>query len=102
RSARVSRFLADAAHSLSESLEPEEVLRRVTRLAVPFFADFAIAYGQNKNGEVVPMAWAHEDSTKEQLLAEAAPQFVPQGSLGKSMSRAMDTGEPHLVANPAE
>jgi PAS domain-containing protein len=34
---RVSRFLAEAALSLSASLEYEEVLRRVTRLAVPFF-----------------------------------------------------------------
>jgi signal transduction histidine kinase len=103
RTARVSRFLAEAAHSLSESLEPDEVLRRVTRLAVSFFADFAVAYVRNVDGVTVPVAWAHQDSSKEELVAEAAPlQFSPQGGLGKSMSRALATGEPYLVANVTE
>src|SRR5262249_32632052 len=44
QSGKESRFMAEATVALSGSLEGDEVLRRVTRIAVPFIADFALAY----------------------------------------------------------
>ena len=42
--ARESKFLSDATLAVSGSLESDDVLRHVTRLALPFLADFTLAY----------------------------------------------------------
>src|SRR5262249_30905591 len=70
--ARISRFLSDAALAVSGSLEHDEVLRRTTRLAVPFLADFTLAYLRDANGRAHHVASAHRDAAKTLMLAEAA------------------------------
>jgi signal transduction histidine kinase len=95
---KVARFLAEASHSLSSSLEYEEVLNRITRLAVPFFADFAMAHLKDGNGSAHHVASAHRDSGKDQLLAEAARLYRPDPSNKLcTVTRALSTGEPVLM-----
>jgi PAS domain S-box-containing protein len=96
--ARAARFLSDAALSLSGSLEFEELLRRVTSLAVPFSADFAMAYATDEQGLARHVASAHRDSEQERWLIEAAGLYRPDpANLACTVSRALNTGRPVLI-----
>jgi signal transduction histidine kinase len=62
------RLLAEASVTLAESLDYEETLRKVARLAVGPFADWCIV--SVAEGDLFrPMASAHVDSSKEPLFA---------------------------------
>ncbi len=96
--ARVSRFLSETALAVSGSLEHDEVLRRVTRLAVPFLGDFTLAYVQDANGHPRHVASAHRDSAKAVLLAEAAEHYRPDpNNPGCTLIRALSTGQPIVI-----
>jgi PAS domain S-box-containing protein len=98
--AAVSSFLSEAALAVSGSLEHDEVLRRVTRLAVPFLADFSLAYVQDGSGHLRHVASAHQDPSKALLLAEAAERCVPDAkSPASTIVRALNTGQPVLIEN---
>jgi PAS domain S-box-containing protein len=97
-SSHMSTFLSDAALALSGSLEHDEVLSRVTRLALPFLADFTIAFLFDENGRPRHAASAHRDVSKELLLAEAAEQFHRDPARPSStVIRALNTGRPVVV-----
>jgi PAS domain S-box-containing protein len=96
--ARISKFLSDAALAVSGSLEHDEVLRRVTRIAVPFLADFTLAYLRGTNGHAHHVASAHKDAAKALMLAEAAAQYRPDpDNPGCTVIRALSTGQPVVI-----
>jgi PAS domain S-box-containing protein len=96
--AHMSSFLSDAALALSGSLEHDEVLRRVTRLAVPFLADFTIAFLFDENGRPQHVASAHRDASKELLLVEAAEQLHHDPvHPASTVVQALSTGRPVIV-----
>src|SRR5262249_9840136 len=71
---------------------------RVARLAIPFLADFTVAYLRDPSGGVRYIASAHRDPTKELLLAEAAAQYRPDlDNPGWTVGRALSTGQPVVV-----
>lgn len=95
---RITQFLAESTPFLSASLDYDEVLRRVTRLAVPFFADFTIAYVKDATGRAQPVATAHRDQSKEPLVAELARLYRPEPTdMESSVARALQTGQPVLL-----
>jgi PAS domain S-box-containing protein len=95
---RIERFLADAAMTLSGSLERDEVLRRVASLAVPTFADFTLAFVNDDRGGIQYIASAHRDATQQPLLEEAGGAYQPDlKNLRCSVCRALSTGQPVLV-----
>jgi PAS domain S-box-containing protein len=99
-SARVSRFLSESALALSGSLEHDEVLRRLARVAVPFLADFTIAYLRDENGNPKHAASAHNDASKALALDEAAGQFEPNpNNPGCTVIRAFTTCQPVVIEN---
>jgi PAS domain S-box-containing protein len=97
-SAHESKFLLDTALAVSGSLEHDEVLYRVTRLAIPFLADFTLAYLRDESGSMTYIASAHRDPTKALILAGAAAQYRPDpDNPGGAVSRALSTGQPVVV-----
>ena len=97
--ARESRFLSDAAFAVSGSLESDDVLRRVTSLAVPLLADFTLAYLRDEDGQARLVASAHKDTTKAATLAEAAARYRPDpDNPGCTVVRAFMTGQPVVIA----
>jgi len=95
---RIERFLADAAMTLSGSLERDEVLRRVASLAVPTFADFTLAFVNDDRGGIQYIASAHRDAAQQALLEEAGGAYQPDlKNLRCSVCRALSTGQPVLV-----
>jgi signal transduction histidine kinase len=98
QSEKRSRFLADAAQSLSASLDFEETIRRIVRLAVPGYADFTIAFLTDERGETEQVAVAHRDPEREVLLEKAGALYRPSpGNLASTVVRAVRSGEPVLI-----
>jgi PAS domain S-box-containing protein len=82
RAADWQRFLADAGEALAVSLDSDQTLALVARLAVPTLGDACLAdvyYG----GALHRVASAHADPAAESILREMALRFPPDpaGSL---------------------
>jgi len=65
------RFLAQASADLAASLDYEDTLARVTRLAVPFLADWCFADLLVADGRTERLAVAHADPALAELAQEA-------------------------------
>ena len=75
------------------------MLRHVTRLAIPFLADFTLAFLRDENGQARHVASAHKDAAKAQTLAEAAAQYRPDpDNPGCTVVQALSTGQPVVIA----
>jgi GAF domain-containing protein len=98
RAEQLSRFLADAANTLSASLNEDELVGRVTSLAVPAVADFAMAYLWKEDESVRYVASAHRDPSRKALLEEAARLYRRDPNNPRAtVSRARRTARPVLV-----
>jgi C4-dicarboxylate-specific signal transduction histidine kinase len=75
RAAASLRFLAEASEKLSESLDYDLTLSRVTRLVVPDLADWCTVDLLDDDGRIHRVAAAHADPTEEALLHETFQQF---------------------------
>jgi signal transduction histidine kinase len=75
RAAASLRFLARASEELSESLDYDLTLTRVTRLVVPYLADWCTVDLLGSDGRIRRAAAAHADPDKEGLLHETLEQF---------------------------
>jgi signal transduction histidine kinase len=71
------RFLTRAGRALSNSLDPEQTLRRLVQLAVPRVACFAMIDLMRQGGLMERVAFRHIDPAHEPLL-ERAEQFRPE------------------------
>src|SRR3954471_1672357 len=76
-------FLADSSVELSSSLDYETTLRKVARLAVPWFADWC-AISLDQDGELRTLAVAHVDPDKVALAEELQRRYPadPNDELG--------------------
>ncbi|WP_410586233.1 PP2C family protein-serine/threonine phosphatase [Amycolatopsis sp. lyj-23] len=63
-------ILAEASLRMSASLDIDDTLRAVVRIAVPGLADGAVIHVR-RDGRMVPIAVAHVDAHREQALAGA-------------------------------
>jgi GAF domain-containing protein len=88
------RFIADAGEVLSSSLDYEQTLRRVARLAVPDFADWCAVYILGEGDEEVEVSSGHEDPEVEAMLlgirrgrrdVDGASESRQVGESGKSI-----------------
>ena len=61
-----ARFLAEATDLLTESLDPEEALRRLARLVVPRLADWCVVYIR-EGSRIRTVALEHSDPKKIEL-----------------------------------
>ena len=82
------RFLAELGQTLASSLDPEETLRRVTRLVVPQIADYCFADLIQGDGQIRRVAWAHVDPDEQRVFDERLAQYLPMRP---------SSGAPHLA-----
>jgi PAS domain S-box-containing protein len=94
------RFLAELGQTLASSLDPEETLRRVTRLVVPELADYCFADLTQADGQIRRVAWTHVDPDEQRVFDERLAQYLPARLHPEHpISRTLETGEPQLVPN---
>lgn len=96
RAAANLRFLARASADLSETLDYDETLSRVTRLAVPELADWCTVDLLEADGRIYRVAAAHADPAKEPLLHETTDQFPMHLDEPRGVAIALRTGESQL------
>lgn len=77
RDAERQRFLAEASHLLSSTLDFTETLRRLARLAVPRIADWCAIHIADTNGRLNVVEVAHADPAKVRIALELRRLFPP-------------------------
>ena len=77
RDAERQRFLAEASHLLSSTLDFTETLRRLARLAVPRMADWCAIHLVDGDGRLEVVEVAHADPAKVKIALEVRRRFPP-------------------------
>jgi signal transduction histidine kinase len=92
------RFLTRAGRLLSASLDPEETLERLVRLAVPRVACFAMIDLVRPAARLERVAYRHVDEAREPLLERPDP-FLPEEEGLLPLARVLETAEAVLIEN---
>jgi PAS domain S-box-containing protein len=89
------RFLAEAGQALATSLDWEQTLVQVARLAVPALADWCIVDVLEEDGvSIKQVAVAAADPRKEELLREMRTLYPPTIDSPQPAARTLRSGEP--------
>jgi PAS domain S-box-containing protein len=93
-------LLAEATRLLGESLETEQVISAIARMAIPTFADGALVYGRNTETGVLALVAAHAADPE---LAAILQGLVGSGDyhVGLHAHRVLRSGKPELHASLA-
>lgn len=89
-----ARFLAEAGELLSASLDADQILRDLARLAVPSIADVCVVDASNADGSVRRVEIAHADASAAALSAFLA---VPLADGSLHLSGAVGPQNARLV-----
>jgi PAS domain S-box-containing protein len=88
-----SAFLAGVSAVLSSSLEYEQTLQSVAKLAVPYFADWCSVDLLNDDRTIGRVAVAHSDPEKVKFGWELAQRFPRHLDDGYGIAKVMQTGQ---------
>lgn len=97
REAERQRFLAEASHLLSSTLDYTETLKRLTRLAVPRIADWCAIMMTDGNGELQPVEVSHTDGAKVELARDMRRRFPPDKNDKRGAYEVLRTGRSNFV-----
>ena len=90
-------FIAEAQAALDSSLKFDEVLRRLTRLIVPMFADWCAVHMLEADGSIRQVAVGHSDPEKERLAWELSRRYPPDPDDPQGVPGVLRTGEPQFI-----
>ncbi|HKP91303.1 MAG TPA: SpoIIE family protein phosphatase [Thermoleophilaceae bacterium] len=97
------RFLAEAGALLGASLDVDETLAAVTRLAVPGIADWCAIDLLEEDGAIRRVAAAHADPVRSDLAFELSARWPSRIEDEGGFGRVIRTGEPEFLEEiPAE
>ncbi len=102
RSERRAAFLAAVSEALSEPLEVEELLSRLSRLTIPTVADICLVDLLTADGTVGRWIGAHDDPAIEPLLSELRARYPVQLEGRQPAAQAMRSGRVVRVADVGE
>jgi serine phosphatase RsbU (regulator of sigma subunit)/PAS domain-containing protein len=91
-----ARFIADATDLLTESLDPEESLRRLARLVVPRLADWCVVYVREGAG-IRTVALEHSDPAKVELGLAINNRYPVDPDSDAGVAEVMRTGRSQLT-----
>ncbi|MGZ6289511.1 MAG: MASE1 domain-containing protein [Bdellovibrionota bacterium] len=97
-SAQRSAFLSEATQLLTSSLDHDEVLKRLARLAVPKICDWCIIDIANQEG-TLERVLAHRDPEKEEIAKEFNRRFPSKSDDSGASAEVIRSGKPQLVSN---
>lgn len=99
QTARRMRFLAEASQLLGTSLEYEETLRTVVRLAVPEFADWCAVDILGRDGTLDRLAIAHADPEKVKVAQALRERYPPRpDDPEQRLYRVLRSGQAEIIA----
>jgi signal transduction histidine kinase/ActR/RegA family two-component response regulator len=91
-------FLADATAVLSQSLDYEQTLSGIARLAVPEIADWCAVDILDHRGQLQQLAVAHVDPTKVELAKTLRQKYPPDPGAPGGVHEVIRTGKPAMLA----
>ncbi|HEX6007095.1 MAG TPA: GAF domain-containing sensor histidine kinase, partial [Burkholderiales bacterium] len=91
------RFLAEASHLLSSSLDYTETLQRLAQLAVPRVADWCAIYITNAEGRLEPVEVAHPDAAQRQLAMDMRRRHPPDPASDYGAYHVLRTGRSEMI-----
>jgi len=97
-----SDFLADASSVLSSSLDVEETLRSVAKMAVPRIADWCAIDLLDDNGSLRRLTITHSDPVKVRIGEEIHEKFPQRMSPSQGIGQVLATGKPQLISHVAD
>ncbi|HEY9624630.1 MAG TPA: ATP-binding protein [Crinalium sp.] len=97
-----SAFLAQASAVLSSSLEYEQTLQSVAKLAVPYFADWCSVDLLNDDRTISRVAVAHCEPEKVKFGWELAQRFPRHLDDGYGIAQVMQTGQVEIATEIAD
>lgn len=89
-------FLAEASAVLGSSLDPDETLRNLARLAVPFLADWCNVYMLGPDGGIRRVSMEHREPGWADLAAEVRRRFRLEVDTDEGVPKVLRTGAPEL------
>ncbi|HEX2543524.1 MAG TPA: GAF domain-containing protein, partial [Ramlibacter sp.] len=92
-----SAFLAEAGRLLSSTLDLQETLVALARLATPSMADFCVVDLVEPDGTVRRVAAAHADASGQPLLDQLL-EYPPVPGSVQPARRVLESGQPELLA----
>ncbi len=92
------KFLAEASRALGSSLDYQETLKTVARLAVPDFADWCAVDVLAEDGTLNRLAVEHVDPKKVELAHEVSRMYPPDPQRPDPIREVLDTGKPQMAS----
>ena len=92
------RFLSEAGQALSSSLDYEETLQRVARLAVPQLADWCAVEMPDEWGDLQQVALAHVDPEKVALGRRVRERYPPRPDEATGVPAVIRSGRSELYS----
>jgi PAS domain S-box-containing protein len=99
RSREQSDLLAAATAVLSGSLDYQETLRRIARLAVPQLADWCAVDLEVEDSRIERVALAHVDGAKAEKARDLQKKYPPDPDSSSGVHEVLRTGAPILVSD---
>ncbi len=93
-------LLAETSAALASSLDYEETLARVARVAVPRFADMCTVYILTDDGTLQQVAALHVQHEKSHLLRAIHRELAPNRPFG--FAKVLRTGQTELISEVTE
>src|SRR5919202_6931918 len=90
--------LAEASRLLDASLDYEQTLQEVARVAVRTLADWCIVHLLEEDGTIRWLALAHGDPAKEAVARELQSRYPAT----EGVTRVLKTGQPEVYASIAD
>lgn len=98
-------FMARASQELAASLDYDQTMKTVSRVAVPAFADYCVVFETaNHSGVVEPAACSHVDPKKAELLLAhlrvQRPTLTEKHGVGRVARTGLSEFVPHIAHYP--
>lgn len=90
-------FLAKLGPVLASSLQYEEIVKKVSQLAVEQFGGWCAVHVADESGELEPVSVAHVDAQKTALVQELQVRFPPPRTAPIGANHVFRTGVPEIV-----
>jgi signal transduction histidine kinase len=97
RPERRALFLAQISRSLNDSLDYEQTLDRIARLAMPELGAWCMVDLLEPNGTVRRLEIIHPDPKLQKLVRELEQRYPPQRDDALGAPRLLETQQPELV-----
>lgn len=95
------RFLVEASHTLTSSLDYHANLQQLAALAVPQLADWCMVFVQEKEGEVRQLAVVHADPARTAWALEFQSNYPYDTDIGRELQKdilqVVRTGQPQFL-----